>query len=84
MTRTERRAIQARIAVSVFAMQAAKRAIKNQLRAQGLRLHDLTAKELTLRAEIWLAWHPELIAEAREKAQALGYVADQGRPTHSH
>ena len=84
MTRAEQKALQARIAVSVLAHQAAKRAIKNQLRAQGLRVHELTARELTLRAEIWLAWHPELIAEAREKAQALGYVADQGRPTHSH
>jgi len=56
--------------VGVLAHQAARRAVKNQLRAQGLRVHELTARELTLRAEIWLAWHPELIAEAREEAQA--------------
>ena len=71
MTRAEQKAIQARIAVRVWAMQAAKRAIKNQLRAQGLRLHDLTAKELTLRAEIWLAWHPEIVEEARVRAASL-------------
>ena len=75
MTRAEQKALQGRIAVSVFAMQAAKRAVKNQLRAQGLRLHDLSARDLTLRAEVWLAWHPELIADARARAEALGYVA---------
>ena len=75
MTRAERRALQARIAVSVCAMQAAKRAVKNQIRAQGLRVHELTARELTLRAEMWLAWHPELIAQARERVVELGYVA---------
>jgi hypothetical protein len=74
MTRAEQKAIQARIAVRVCAMQAAKRAIKNQLRAQGLRVHELTAREITLRAEIWLAWHPEIVVEARAKAVALGYA----------
>ena len=72
MTRAEQKAIQARIAVRVCAMQAAKRAIKNQLRAQGLRLHELSARDLTLRAEIYLAWHPELIAQARERVAELG------------
>ena len=76
-TRAERRAMQARAAVGVFAMQAAKRAIKNQLRAQGLRVHDLSARDLTLRAEMWLAWHPALLAEAREKAVELGYALPQ-------
>jgi len=75
MTRAEKRAVDGRIAVSVLAHQAAKRAIKNQLRAQGLRLHELSARGLTLRAEIYLAWHPELIAQARAKAVELGYVA---------
>ena len=75
MTRAEQKAQQARIAVGVLAHQAARKAVKNQLRAQGLRVHELTARELTLRAEIWLAWHPEIVEEARVRAAALGYFA---------
>jgi hypothetical protein len=74
MTRAERRAIQARIAVGVWAMQAAKRAIKNQLRAQGLKLWDFTGREITIRAEALLKERPEFMTEAWEKARAMGYL----------
>jgi len=66
--------MQARVAVRVLAQLAAKNAVKNQIRAQGLRLHDFAAKEITLRAEAWLEAHPELFAEARAKAASLGYA----------
>ena len=75
MTRAERRAIQARIAIGVWAQLAAKEVVKAQIRAQGLRLWDFTGKEITLRAEALLKERPELIAQARERAAALGYVA---------
>ncbi len=71
--KAERRAREAIIAVRVFAKMAAKRAVTNHIRAQGLRLHDFTNRDLTLKAEAWLADHPELIAQARETAKALGY-----------
>jgi len=80
MTRAERKAIQARAAVRVFAQMAAKNEVKNQIRAQGLRVHDFSAKEITLRAEAWLEAHPELIAEARATAANLGYAAANARP----
>jgi hypothetical protein len=46
MTRAERKAIQARVAVRVLAQLAAKNAVKHQIRAQGLRLHDFAAKDI--------------------------------------
>jgi hypothetical protein len=71
--KAEKKAMQARAAVAVLAQLAAKNEVKNQIRAQGLRVHDFTAKEITLRAEAWLAAHPEMIVEARAKAVRLGY-----------
>ena len=56
------------------AQLAAKNEVKNQIRAQGLRLHEFTAKEITLRAEAWLEANPEMIAEARAKAAKFGWV----------
>ena len=76
MTREERkadrRAQQAQIAVRVWAHHAANREVKKQIRAEGLRLCEFTGGEITIRAEAWLAAHPEMIAEARAKAASLG------------
>jgi hypothetical protein len=74
MTRAEKKALQARVAVRVLAQLAAKNIVKNQIRSQGLRLHDFAAKDITRRAEAWLEAHPELIVEARAKAVRLGYA----------
>jgi hypothetical protein len=78
MTRAERKAM-ARVAVRVLAQLAAKNALKNHIRSQGLRLWDFTSKDIVLWAEIWLAEHPEMIAEARAKAVRLGYAPPQFR-----
>ncbi len=51
MTRAERKAIQARVAVRVLAQLAAKNAVKNDIRSQGLRLWDFTSKDITLWAQ---------------------------------
>jgi hypothetical protein len=78
MTRAERKAErkprEARIAVRVFAKQAAKRTIIAQIRASGERVSDYSNRDLTLRAEAWLATHPDLIAQAREVARECGYL----------
>jgi hypothetical protein len=74
MTRAEKKAMQARVAVRVLAQMTAKNAVKNQIRAQGLKIWDFTSKEITLRAEAMLKEHPEMIAEARAKAASLGYA----------
>jgi hypothetical protein len=47
MTRQERKAIQARAAVGVLTMQAAKREVKAQIRARGERLWDFTGRDIT-------------------------------------
>jgi hypothetical protein len=72
--KAERRAMQARIAVRVFAKQKAKRTVIAQIRAKGERVSDYSNRDLTLRAEQWLLEHPELVAQARETARALGYL----------
>ena len=69
MTSAEKKAMQARVAVRVLAQLAATNVVKNQIRAQGLKLHDFTAKDIALRAEAWLAAHPELFVEARESGE---------------
>ena len=74
MTRQERKAQLARAAVATLAVVAAKKAVKARIRADGLKLWDFTGREITLRAEAWLLEHPEMFAEARAKAAALGYA----------
>jgi len=74
MTRAENKAKQARVAIRVLAQQAAKNIVKSQIHAQGLRLHDFAARDIALRAEAWLEAHPEMIAQARQRAVELGYV----------
>ena len=77
MTRAERKARLARQAVVVLAQQAAKNAVKNHIRAQGLKLWDFTSRDLTLWAEIWLREHPEMFAQARVRAVELGFAPCQ-------
>jgi hypothetical protein len=50
----------------MLAHQAARRAIKREFQAQGVRLHDLTAREIAIWGEAWFNAHSaELIAEAK-------------------
>ena len=60
----------------------ARKAIKEHLRRQGVKLSYVPAKEIAAQAKAWLREHPEIIAEARVRAASLGYVADQGPPTN--
>src|SRR5215469_14702937 len=56
-----------RVAVRVRAMQIAKTAVKDQLRAQGLKIWHFSAKEITQLAEDYFANHrEELITKATE------------------
>jgi hypothetical protein len=49
----------------VLAHQSAQKAVKRQLRAQGVRLWDVTAKDISIQARAWLDAHrDQLIAEA--------------------
>jgi hypothetical protein len=56
-----------RHAVRVLAHQSAQRAIKARLRAQGVRLTDVTAKDISIQARAWFDVHRDkLIAEAEQ------------------
>ena len=72
MTRDEKKAMQARVAVRVLAQFAAKNAVKHQIRAQGLKVNNFSAKDIALRDEAWLEAHPEMFVEAKEKAARIG------------
>jgi len=74
MTRAEKKAIQTRIAVGVWAMQAAKRAIKeptSRPRSEGARCYGRRRSRYAPRG---CSQHPKMFVEAREKAAALGYT----------
>src|SRR5438876_12032598 len=65
MTTAERTAQRIKHAVFHSALYRAKAAVKREIQAQGLRLCEFTAKEITLRAEDYLAQNREaLLAEA--------------------
>jgi hypothetical protein len=70
------------LATNVLARQAASKEAKRQLQAQGLRPSQFSLRELTLRAEAYLAAHrEELVAEAREivaRWQAEGVFGKRG------
>jgi hypothetical protein len=56
-----------RQAVAVLARQSARRAIKAQLRAEGLKVSQFTGKDISIRADAWFDAHrAELIAEAEQ------------------
>jgi hypothetical protein len=73
MTRAEKKAIQARVAVRTLARLAARDAVKASIRAYGLKLHNFSARDISLWAEVWIEEHPQIFAEARAKAVRLGY-----------
>jgi len=52
MTRAEKKVIQARVAVRVFALQAARDAVKASIRAHGLKLYSFSARDISLWAEV--------------------------------
>jgi hypothetical protein len=64
-----------RQAVIQFARLAAKRAVQEALRAQGVRVSLFPHAELMRQAGEYLANHPELYQLALERAHKLGYVA---------
>jgi regulator of protease activity HflC (stomatin/prohibitin superfamily) len=51
------RLLKHRAAVATLAQQAARKAVKERLRADGLKLHDFSAKEISALADKYLAEH---------------------------
>jgi Na+-transporting NADH:ubiquinone oxidoreductase subunit NqrC len=63
-----------RQAVIQLARLAAKNAVKEEMRAQGIRLTLVFPAVITAKANEYLSAHRELFDEARERAKRLGYV----------
>ena len=59
-------------AVHVLARLAARKAVQEQLRADGVRVSLVKPAEISVRAQSYLADHPELYREALQRAQRLG------------
>jgi len=59
-------------AVHVLARLAARKAVQEQLRSQGVRVSLVKPAEVSVRAHEYLAKHPELYREALLRAQRLG------------
>jgi hypothetical protein len=65
---------QHRQAVMQLARLAAKRAVQDQLRAQGVRVSLVLPRDIAEKASAYLAAHPELYRQASERAQRMGYM----------
>ena len=61
-------------AVKMLARSAARRAVKSELSAQGVRVSHVRYAEIVSRANAYLSDHPELYQEALERAQHLGMI----------
>jgi hypothetical protein len=59
-------------AVHVLARLAARRAVQEELRSQGVRVSLVKPADISVKAQAYLQAHPELIDEAKERAQRLG------------
>jgi hypothetical protein len=59
-------------AVHVLARLAARRAVQDELRSQGIRVSLVKPAEINAKANEYLALHQELYDEARSRAQRLG------------
>ena len=66
-------------AINVLARLEAKKAVKEQLRARGIRLTYVPAREIVARTKAHLEAHPELYEEAMATAWALAAKDQQGR-----
>jgi hypothetical protein len=57
-------------AVHILARLAARRAVTEQLRGEGVRVSLVKPSEISTRAQAYLQEHPELYRVALERAQA--------------
>ena len=61
-------------AINVLARLAAKKAVQEQLRADGVRVTLVKPAEISAKAQVYLADHPELYQEALERALRVGLI----------
>jgi hypothetical protein len=56
----------------ILARLAAKKAVKEKMRGEGRRITLVLPAEINTKAAAYLALHPELLDEARERAVKMG------------
>ena len=61
-------------AINYCARSIAKNAVKEQLRDQGVRVSLVPIREITEKAQQYLADHPEVYAQALERARQMGMI----------
>jgi len=66
-------------AVHVLARMAARKAVQEELRSQGVRVSLVKPSEISVKAQAYLQSHPELYREALERAQRLGMYEKRRR-----
>jgi hypothetical protein len=59
-------------AVHVLARLQARKAVQQEMRSQGVRVSLVKPADISAKAQVYLADHPELYQEALERAQRLG------------
>jgi hypothetical protein len=71
--------IQLTTAARCLAMLRSRNAVKEELRKQGLKLTQYSAREITSWANVYLDEHPELFPEALAQARAMILRGDLGK-----
>jgi hypothetical protein len=61
-------------AVYILARLAAKKAVQDELRAQGVRVTLCKPADIAAQAKVYLEQHPELWSLARERARKMGLI----------
>ena len=64
-------------AIAILARLAAKNAVKDQLRADGVRVTLVPPREIAEKARAYLDANPRLYAEALERAKQMGIIAER-------
>jgi hypothetical protein len=67
----------AKHAINFMARSIACNAIRQQLKDQGVRVSLVPTCEIEEKARVYLANHPELHVQARERARKMGWVDEQ-------
>jgi hypothetical protein len=61
-------------AINVLARLAAKTAVKEQMRGEGIRMTLVPPRVVTEKANAYLQQHPELYEQALERAKQMGLL----------
>jgi hypothetical protein len=62
---------------------AARKAVQDELRSQGVRVSLVKPADISAKAQVYLADHPELYREAYERAQRMGMYEKRRRTSRS-